>query len=148
MKKTFIINQHFHYGWVSDTIKCENIDKAIEIAVLKYHEFLEKDFKGKYKIVNTLKSDPYPMAKVYWDCENPKSRIILSRNMVPSLLHKGDLWFCHPIRIGSKNDCKECGGTGINHYNPFVQCYMCGNLKLRGKGTGKKQKGGSSETKI
>lgn len=48
----------------------------------------------------------------------------------------GELWFADQVRQGHEDDCTSCGATGVSHYNPFMQCWACGDRKMRGKGTG------------
>ena len=35
------------------------------------------------------------------------------------------------------HDCPKCGGTGINHYYSWKECWSCGDDKKDGKSSGK-----------
>ena len=52
-------------------------------------------------------------------------------------IYKDEVWFSDRIELGEVDDCPACGGTGKNFYNPFRQCWECGNKEKEGKGTGK-----------
>lgn len=47
---------------------------------------------------------------------------------------RGDVNFSQRVREGAPGDCRPCGGTGVDFYNPFRSCRVCGeyqSLRLR-----------------
>ncbi len=124
-KREIIVHQHQHHGWTTETYKASCFDDAARMDILAHHPFLSK---FKHKIA--FEENRYIVT--YED----KTRRMLG-GMVQPIQYPGDYWFGDKIREGSSDDCESCGGTGINHYNPFVQCWACGHEKRPGKGTGK-----------
>lgn len=61
-----------------------------------------------------------------------------SREVYRGRTTPGEFWFGERVRQGNLDDCEKCGGTGTNFYNPFMQCWACGDRKQRGYGSGKK----------
>ena len=125
----FIIHQKHHYGWTKSEHNTKNLDDAVENDILKYHDFLN-EFKGKYSIEHTVGKEDYPSYTVKWDDDEP-------HQMIGGSLVKGEYWFSDRLELGKSDDCAYCGGTGSNHYNPFVQCFECGDGKTEGKSSGK-----------
>ncbi len=134
--KNFTIHQKHHYGWTKDTFQVNSLNDAVKQSVLKYHDFLEKEYSGEYRIEHNIGKDKYPEYSVIWDNSKKSKGFALTK----SVLVKGDLWFSDRILHGQPDDCTDCGGTGVNRYNPWMQCYGCGDENLEGKGTGKEVK--------
>jgi len=118
----FVVCQHHHYGWTKNTHEAATEKDAMLADILKYHDWLpnyshQVEFKeGRYAVTYTGENRSLPLGRI-------------QRN--------GDRWFSDQIRIGAAGDCVACGGTGVNHYNPFVQCWKCGDKTQRGVGAGK-----------
>lgn len=122
----YVVYQHHHYGWTKTSHIAEDAQGALQADVCHFHPWL---IQYGHKI--EFKDDGYV---VYYDGE-PYPPAYYSNH--PMRLVMGTYWFGDQIRIGQPDDCPECGGTGINHYNPFVQCWECGDEAKEGRGTGK-----------
>ena len=125
--KPYVVHQHHHYGWTMNTHLAGSPEEAMRNDLLKYHPWLSEyghkvSFSdGRYKV--EYAGEPYPRA--YYT--------------TPSWARMGDYWFGERIHIGSPDDCNKCGGTGVNHYYPWRQCWACGNGETKGKSSGKKK---------
>jgi hypothetical protein len=109
----------------------DTLEQAMEKDVYRYHPWLKKyghriDFDGTYY-------------RVYYNGE-PFSRAFYAEKFTKD----GDIWFSNRMHQGHSDDCDKCGGTGISHYNPFIQCHGCGERDENersgwavGKGSGK-----------
>lgn len=130
---SFIIHQHHHYGWTTDTVEAADTENAMILNILKYHMFLEKRYSGNYLIEfkPALYGDCYRYC-VRWANDQPKI------DHVGPPMYEGDTWFGDLIRVGAPEDCRRCGGTGSNHYYSWKQCWACGDQEKDGRGTGKK----------
>lgn len=127
----FIVHQHNHAGWKTDVIKAESFEDAARESVLKYHGFLI-DYAGLYSFeLRTGDDGRIARYVVQWQSEDPKV------NHFGPPLYSGDHWFSDQIREGEADDCPKCGGTGANHYNPFNECWSCGDKTKPGRASGK-----------
>lgn len=125
-----IVHQHHHYGWTKDEEDSKSLDEAVRLNVLRYHDFLTDYQESDYEISHDIGAE-FPRYRVIWSADNPKPLAL------GSCVNSGQVWFGDRIEIGEPDDCDKCGGTGVNHYNPFVQCWKCGDGKTEGKGSGK-----------
>lgn len=118
--KEYVVHQRHHFGWTKTKVMAESPNDAMYRDVLSSHDFLTKDNHTHYvSEYGVLIYSAY------------------TRRTLGGLLREGDLWFSVRCRIGENDDCDKCGGTGINYYNPFIQCWECGDGESEGKGTGK-----------
>lgn len=129
--KLIILHLHNHAGWLTQRIEVATIEEAIKEGLRKRSSFLEKEYQGRYRIEHDDPNDEHPRFRVVWDDDEPKTF------MWGDTRRKGDVWWSDRYELGEENDCEKCGGTGINHYNPFRQCWACGDKELEGKGLGK-----------
>lgn len=127
----FIIHLHNHAGWYTQTIEADNLADAIKKALHKRATFLSRKYNGKYKIEHDDPNSGHPRFRVVWDDDAPK------HFAWRATMCKGDVWWSDRFQVGEPDDCTSCGGTGVNHYNLFMQCWSCGDSTLKGKGTGK-----------
>lgn len=112
----YVIHQHHHYGWTMNTYEADSAEEAMMMDLLKSHEWLPEyghkvEFipdKQRYAVY--FDGPPYPGA----------FRGIFA--------YDGGYWFGDQMRIGAPDDCAECGGTGVNHYNPFCKCWKCDDI--------------------
>lgn len=114
----FIVHQHHHFGWRTRRHEAASAEDAMRMDILLDHPWLVE-----YEHRLDLEEGAYA---VYY--EGPLRQLPLGQ-----IQGKGDYWFGDDIRIGSEDDCNACGGTGVNHYNPFVQCWSCGERIPGGK---------------
>jgi hypothetical protein len=131
----FLVHCHNHAGWEQSIEEAESPAEAINQAIIRHHDFLEAEYSGQYSIEVNLECTSY---RVDWTDPEPKP--IFGGYLWPGY------WFGGKVRIGEDGDCPACGGTGVNHYNPFMQCWACGNSKEKGRGSGKtKDDNGNAE---
>ena len=114
----FIVHIHNHAGWKKNRVDAATQIDAIKAEIYRTHEWLseyphEIKFDG-----DDATSDDHRYA-VYYTGE--VRTLPLGFRQYP-----GDLWFSDFIRVGEEDDCKSCGGTGINHYYHWCQCWRCG----------------------
>jgi len=120
---SFVVHQHTHAGWYKHTHEAADANAAMYADLLRNHPWLRKYGhkavfeEGRYVI--QYNGEPFP------PCYQGEKDF-----MFPN-------WFGDRIHIGEPDDCAKCGGTGVNHYNPFRQCWECGDQELRGTSTGK-----------
>ena len=126
----FVVHQHAHHGWTTNSYEADVFEEAARIDILESHSFLKEivhkiDFSiiegNLYYSVSYNGEEPRPYLNPFGD----------------GFQRKGDYWFGGKIREGSSDDCLDCGGTGINHYYVWRQCWGCGDQELDGRGTGK-----------
>lgn len=107
----YVIHQHHHYGWTTNVHEADNPEEALRADVLKYHPWLAEH---EHELV--LKEGRY---SVSYEGAAP-------REVFGGFQYKGDHWFGDQIRVGEADDCNSCGGTGVNHYYSWCQCWKCG----------------------
>lgn len=105
----FVVWQHNHAGWRMSKHEADSADDALKASVYHWHEWLP-EFSHTLKI----EDDRYIV-----DYTGEPRRVALGR-----VQHAG-YWFSDKVRIGKEDDCSACGGTGIDHYNPFNKCWKC-----------------------
>ena len=128
----YIIHHLNHAGWSTGEVETETLEEAIRLTLNSTTaSFLDKEYKDKYRIECDDPKSEYPRYRVIWDNEEMKE--FLFRRP----LKKGDVWWSERYELGAEDDCHKCGGTGVNHYNPFVQCWNCGDSTMKGRGSGK-----------
>ncbi len=118
-----IVHIHNHAGWKTFTVHAATDEHAFVVVILQTHGFLS-EFQDQYEI--SFDRDGY--AVKYTGPPRP----IFGGTQYP-----GDHWFSDLIRIGEADDCYGCGGTGVNHYYGWRQCWKCGDQKLDGQSSGK-----------
>jgi hypothetical protein len=123
----FTVHQHHHFGWTMNSYSAVSPEAAMRQDILRYHPWLP-DFgyrlafkDGRYSV--EYAGEPYPPA--YFN--------------TPAWARMGSFWFGERIHIGSADDCNKCGGTGVNHYYSWRQCWACGNGEAKGKSSGKRK---------
>ncbi len=125
-----VVHQHHHFGWTMNTHTALSAEEAMRKDVLRYHPWLPQyghrlSFsEGRYRV--EYDGEPYPRAYFH----------------TPAWAKMGDYWFGGRLHIGQADDCEKCGGTGVNHYNPFFECWKCGDGKTKGKSSGKARAAG------
>lgn len=126
---TYLVHMHRHCGWYTATAEGATFAEAAVKAVI--------EMCLKYGLdVNTV---PHTVEYIEYKGYPHVAFTETSRRQVWGRVTKpGDAWFWEQVREGQDEDCLKCGGTGINHYNPFMQCWGCGNHKEKGQGSGKK----------
>lgn len=129
----FILHMHNHAGWHTQHINAETLEAAIVKGLDRTADFLSQEYAGRYRVEHDDPASEFPCYRVIWDSDEP-NWFGLGR----SRLRKGEEWWSNRFQVGEPDDCEDCGGTGVNHYNPFLQCWACGDQNLRGKGSGKK----------
>jgi hypothetical protein len=127
----FILHMHNHAGWSTQTIEAKTLTEALTKGLNETAEFLSKEYAEKYKVEHDDPADKYPRYRILWNDDEPKTFY------QGTPLNKGDVWWSDRFQVGKADDCTSCGGTGINHYNSFMQCWKCGDREKEGKGTGK-----------
>ena len=140
---THILHLHNHAGWYTQEITASSQEEAIKLGLVKRAGFLEKDYKGQYRIEFDDPNSEFPRFRVIWNDDKPKTF-----PFGQSSLQKGDCWWSDRFQFGSKEDCTKCGGTGISHYSIFKQCWSCGDSKLQGRGTGQANQRTTNQEKI
>ena len=128
----YVLHLHNHAGWSTQKIEASMVAEAIQKGLDKTAEFLSKEYQGNYRIEHDDPNSDFPRYRVVWDGNGIKSF-----PLSPDILQKGDVWWSDRFQVGEDDDCTKCGGTGRNHYNPFVQCWSCGDDKQPGRGSGK-----------
>ena len=128
--REYILHMKNHAGWHTQFIIAESVMNAITQGLDCRASFLSQKYAGKYKIEHDDPQSERPQFYVKWDSDQPKSF------SYGQPLNRGDLWWSDQFRIGSLDDCQSCGGTGVNHYNPFNQCWGCGDKNKEGRGSG------------
>lgn len=127
----FLLHMHNHAGWFTQSIQAENLTEALVKGLDKRAGFLSKEYTGLYQVEYDDPLSEFPRYRVIWDSSTPKYFPF------DQPLQKGDVWWSDRFQVGGLEDCEKCGGTGVNHYNPFNQCWSCGDSNQEGKGTGK-----------
>ena len=130
--REFVLHLHNHAGWRMRIISAISLEKAISEGLKETALFLSEKYANKHRIECDDPNDNYPRYRVIWDCDEPK---IFPLHWMT--LRKGDVWWSDRFQVGEKDDCSKCGGTGINHYYSWKQCWECGDSSLTGKGSGK-----------
>jgi hypothetical protein len=146
----FVIQRHEHHGWTKDVEVADNAREAIRANILHSHDWLA-NYAGKFSIevwVNSTFGKDHKIAETEEELLNAecvRARVIWQDEtpypIFGGCIREGEIWFGVRVRIGEKDDCPECGGTGINHYNPFNQCWACGDKDKKGRGSGKVRSG-------
>jgi hypothetical protein len=128
MTQNHIVHIKRHCGWYTAEATGGTFAEAAIAAVVATCKKFRLDLDTIPHAV-AFKDDPeYPYVAF---------RETASRPIFGGITRPGDLWFSETVRPGRADDCPSCGGTGVNFYNPFNQCWSCGDMKQRGKGTGK-----------
>ena len=128
----YVVHIKRHCGWHTTTAEGDSFPEAAVAAVI--------DTCKRYG----LDLDNIPHTAEYLDDVIPDSfsgtfrhRRVLFRWAAPHrvfdpILHggwgvtkPGDYWFSERVREGQEGDCRACGGTGVDFYNPFKTCRMC-----------------------
>jgi hypothetical protein len=128
---TFTVHQHHHHGWTTNVHDAETAEEAMKADVMEYHPWL-----ADYWHSLVLKDGRY---SVTYEGEEP-------RQTFSRIQFKGDHWFGDQIHIGEADDCTACGGTDINHYHSWCQCWKCGEtdpkstfIYTKGRSSGKQK---------
>jgi len=127
-----IIHLHNHAGWRMRDIDAPSVAEAIRIGLGETAGFLEKEYAGRYRIEHDDPAAEYPKYRIIWDHAEPKTFIFGYPR------RKGEEWWSDRFQVGAVDDCDMCGGTGVNHYNPWRQCWACGDKDKEGRGAGKR----------
>lgn len=109
--KDFSVWQHHHHGWTMSKHEACSEEDALKSSVYLSHPWLST---FEHSIV--IKDDRYVVTYM----GEPRTLGFGSTQT------RGDYWFSDDIRIGKDDDCPGCGGTEVNHYNPFIPCWKCG----------------------
>ena len=127
-QREYVVHIRRHCGWHTTREVAPNFsDAAIRAVVRTCKEFdLDVD-KIPHRV--EFQDDEYPYV-TFW--ETSHRPVAFGRMQQP-----GDLWFSDRVREGAEDDCHACGGTGVNFYNPFVQCWKCGDQTAKGQSSGK-----------
>lgn len=125
--KKFIVHIKRHCGWHTTEAEGATFGEAAIKAVIATCRQFGLDVDTVPHTV-AFKDGDYP-AVVFTEAS--------TRPVFGGTQYKGSLWFAERVREGEPDDCQSCGGTGIGHSNPFVQCWACGDRTARGEGTGK-----------
>lgn len=126
-----IIHMHNHAGWRMHTVDAETVADSIKIALRETAKFLDDDYAGKWRLSHDDPAAEAPRFRIVWDHDEPKTFILGYPR------HRGDEWWSDRFQVGAEDDCPQCGGTGINHYYGWRQCWACGDRDQDGRGTGK-----------
>ena len=125
----FIVHIHRHCGWYTTEAEGTTFAEAAVTAVIATCL--------KYGLdVNTI-----PHSVAFQEKDGYASVVFKeqsTRAVYGGMTQAGNLWFANRVRQGQPDDCPSCGGTGINHYNPFMQCWACGDKAQKGQGSGKR----------
>lgn len=113
----YVIHQHHHYGWTKRIHEAENENEAKLKDILKDHDWLPE-----YEYSIKFTDDGY---SVTYEGE--------PRWVFGGTQYKGDHWFADQMRVGELDDCDKCGGTGVNHYYSWCQCWKCGEMDKTSK---------------
>jgi hypothetical protein len=123
----FVVHQHHHYGWTKNVHITASFEEAARADIYKYHPWL-KDYghtisftNGDYEV--KYNGEPYPPAY----------------HNTPAWASMDDHWFGERLHQGAIDDCDKCGGTGVNHYYSWRQCWACGDKDKDGKSSGKQK---------
>lgn len=111
---------HYHHGWRKHELPGGE-DEHLLAALLERYAFLA-EYKGRYRveIKRTPERSYDGKVAVYWDSDEPKTFAF------GGPLWKGDHWFtAFEFNVAPADACRYCGGTGIDHYNPFSHCWAC-----------------------
>lgn len=126
-EQEFIVHIRRHCGWHTTREAGANFgDAAIKAVVRTCAEFNLDVAEVPHRV--EFRDGDYP-AVIFWETSQ---RPVFMGTQFP-----GDLWFSDRVREGAEDDCPKCGGTGVNFYNPFVQCWECGDQTVKGQSSGK-----------
>jgi hypothetical protein len=114
--RKYHVHQHHHYGWTTNVLEAETAHDAMTADIMKSHPWL-----ADYEHALVFKDGRYSVTY-----EGATPRPIFGGEQV-----KGDHWFADQIHVGEADDCTACGGTGINHYYSWCQCWQCGETDPR-----------------
>jgi hypothetical protein len=126
----FIVHIRRHCGWHTVETEGATFGEAAVSAVVATCKEYGLDLDNIPHTVRFNESEGY--TSVVFDHGT-------SRKVFRGMTYPGEFWFGEQVREGHADDCEKCGGTGAGFHNPFMQCYACGDRKLKGKGSGKKQ---------
>lgn len=124
----YIVHIHQHFGWETTREPGETFAEAAVAAVVRVCK------------ERNLNLDEIPHAVEYRDRDGYQSVVFYEtsrRRIFGGYTYPGEYWFSDQVRQGHEDDCLSCGGTGVNHYNPFRQCWSCGDQEQNGKSSGK-----------
>jgi len=127
----FRVHHRTHSRWYTFNVEAPTFGEAAIRAVVDNCKNLGLDLaKIAYEVQYSEREDGY--ASVIF---REKS----VRRVFRGVTTPGEFWFSDQVRQGAEDDCSRCAGTGIDFYNPFVQCGACGDRKLRGQSSGRKK---------
>jgi hypothetical protein len=126
----FIVHIRHHAGWRTTEAEGSTFGEAAIAAVIATNKQYGLDVNDIPHTVSFNERDEY---------RSVVFRETSRRPVFGGATHPGELWFADQVREGKADDCEKCGGTGSGVDNPFVQCWACGDRKLKGKSSGKKQ---------
>lgn len=125
----FVVHIRRHCGWFTTEAEGATFGEAAVAAAVAVNK--------KYGL--DLDSIPHT-AEFRSDADGYRSVVFREasrRRIFNGFTAPGALWFADQVREGKAGDCLCCAGTGVNFYNPFMQCWACGDNRQKGLGTGK-----------
>jgi hypothetical protein len=128
----FWLHYFNHAGFLAlEEIEVESVEDAAYKQMLSRHDFLTEEGATPHTWKARRRDNWWIDIAVYADALHP---------IFGGTLQKGDYWFKSSHRLGEKDDCRSCGGTGGDHYRLFrTQCWACGESGKPGSGSCKQR---------